>query len=226
MHRVGPILVIQYTVQRKGGTSAQRLVPCYARAGHIFAQLSIYLVRVVLHMGQDGHESEHNYKHVTHNITSNLISIDFCSTLLKYWSFFSIKSKLTQIINSMWLFSKPCFNISHKGYSIRNQPLCVSRASGYIVVIVYRKRRDDNRFFTKEETLHLEVLWLRSDNETIIQCSTSITFRVATTETRLVALNRNRFNTCPAINKQDLYWQINGSSFPPACRTKRQWVWW
>ena len=36
MHTVGPILVMHYnTEQLKGETSAKRLVPCYARAGHI-----------------------------------------------------------------------------------------------------------------------------------------------------------------------------------------------
>ncbi len=34
MHMVGPILGTQYTIQLKEETSAYRLVPCYARAGH------------------------------------------------------------------------------------------------------------------------------------------------------------------------------------------------
>ena len=46
--RVSPILVMQYTVHLKGEPSAQRLVPCYARAGHRHIYVSSRVMQITL----------------------------------------------------------------------------------------------------------------------------------------------------------------------------------
>ncbi len=49
MHRVGPVLVLQYTVQLIGITSSQWLVLCYTRADHILGSWqTLFLVHLVL----------------------------------------------------------------------------------------------------------------------------------------------------------------------------------